>query len=98
MGKKVSDIAKREIVNNIVDNQGVPKAEALKIYDAVFGFVADSLKEGRSVYLTDIGRFRFQLKKARVSNLTGNVVPAHVRLQFLPNNVMKTAIKKLKKI
>ena len=56
---------KKELIENIAKEAGVPKSEAHKYFEAFEEVVTEALKAGEEVQITGFGKFSVRERKAR---------------------------------
>jgi DNA-binding protein HU-beta len=56
---------KKELIERIAEEAGVPKSEAQKHFEAFEEVVAEALKSGEEVQITGFGKFSVKERKAR---------------------------------
>jgi DNA-binding protein HU-beta len=87
---------KKELIEMIAEEAGVPKSEAQKHFEAFEEVVTEALKAGEEVQITGFGKFSVKERKAREGrnpqtgqkmNIAAQKVPA-----FSAGNALKEAI------
>ncbi len=87
---------KKELIERIAEEAGVPKSEAQKHFEAFEEVVTEALKAGEEVQITGFGKFSVKERKARESinpqtgqkmKIAAQKVPA-----FSAGNALKGAI------
>lgn len=82
-----------DIANTIADSNGLSKADARKIVDAVFTAIADSAAKGEEVSLNGFGKFKVKQSAAREGRnpSTGATIQiaASKKLAFTPAKAVK---------
>jgi DNA-binding protein HU-beta len=89
-------VKKKELIERIAEEAGVPKSEAQKHFEAFEEVVTEALKAGEEVQITGFGKFSVKERKARESinpqtgqkmKIAAQKVPA-----FSAGNALKGAI------
>jgi DNA-binding protein HU-beta len=95
-GTERSDMKKKELIERIAEEAGVPKSEAQKHFEAFEEVVTEALKAGEEVQITGFGKFSVKERKAREGRnpQTGQKmkIAAQKVLSFSAGNVLKEAV------
>ena len=90
-------MTKADIVNEIVQETGLDKNEALKAVEAFMNSIKGSLSKGQNVYLRGFGSFivkeRAEKTGRNISKNTTIIIPAHKIPSFKP---AKTFVEEVK--
>ncbi|MFC5355433.1 HU family DNA-binding protein [Azospirillum himalayense] len=88
---------KNDLVAHVADAVGLSKTDATKAVDAVFGSIADSLKNGEEVRLVGFGTFAVSERAASEGRnpRTGEkiAIPASKQPKFKPGKTLKDGLK-----
>jgi DNA-binding protein HU-beta len=87
---------KKELIERIAEEAGVPKSEAQKHFEAFEEVVTEALKAGEEVQITGFGKFSVRERKAREGRnpQTGQKmrIAAHKIPSFSAGNALKEAV------
>jgi DNA-binding protein HU-beta len=90
-------MTKADVVNEIVQETGLDKNEALKAVEAFMNSIKGSLSRGQNVYLRGFGSFivkeRAEKTGRNISKNTTIIIPAHKIPSFKP---AKTFVEEVK--
>ena len=90
-------MTKADVVNEIVQETGLDKNEALKAVEAFINSIKGSLSKGQNVYLRGFGSFivkeRAEKTGRNISKNTTIIIPAHKIPSFKP---AKTFVEEVK--
>ena len=90
-------MTKADVVNEIVQETGLDKYEALKAVEAFMNSIKGSLSKGQNVYLRGFGSFivkeRAEKTGRNISKNTTIIIPAHKIPSFKP---AKTFVEEVK--
>jgi DNA-binding protein HU-beta len=90
-------MTKADVVNEIVQETGLDKNEALKAVEAFMNSIKGSLSKGQNVYLRGFGSFivkeRAEKTGRNISKNTTIIIPAHKIPSFKP---AKTFVEEVK--
>jgi DNA-binding protein HU-beta len=90
-------MTKADVVNEIVQETGLDKNEALKAVEAFMNSIKNSLSKGQNVYLRGFGSFivkeRAEKTGRNISKNTTIIIPAHKIPSFKP---AKTFVEEVK--
>jgi DNA-binding protein HU-beta len=90
-------MTKADVVNEIVQETGLDKNEALKAVEAFMNSIKSSLSKGQNVYLRGFGSFivkeRAEKTGRNISKNTTIIIPAHKIPSFKP---AKTFVEEVK--
>ena len=90
-------MTKADVVNEIVQETGLDKNEALKAVEAFVNSIKGSLSKGQNVYLRGFGSFivkeRAEKTGRNISKNTTIIIPAHKIPSFKP---AKTFVEEVK--
>lgn len=82
-----------DIADKIAEGQGLTKADARKVVDAVFATIADSAVQGEEISLSGFGKFKVKESAAREGRnpATGATIQiaASKKLGFTPAKAVK---------
>jgi len=82
-----------DLANTIADAQGLSKADARKIVDAVFAAIADAAANGDEISLNGFGKFKVKASPAREGRNPANgatiQIAASKKLGFAPAKAIK---------
>lgn len=91
-------MTKAEIVNEISESTGIPKADALRTVEAFMDIIKKSLTNDENVYLRGFGSFivkkRAQKTARNISKKTTIIIPAHNIPAFKPAKSFNLSVKK----
>jgi len=87
---------KKSLVNLMAQEVGISKASAGRIYDAMMEGIANGLKNGEKVKLSDFGTFEVKQRAASTAHHPQtnekNQVPAKKVARFRPSQALKDAM------
>jgi len=90
-------MTKADLVNEIVEETGLDRLEALRAVEAFMNSIKGSLSSGKNVYLRGFGSFIVKKRKKKtgrnISKGTVVIIPAHNVPSFKP---AKTFVKEVK--
>lgn len=89
-------MTKKEIVDQLVNNEGIASSTANKAVTATINAIAGAISSGESVFLRGLGT----LKVREVAEKTGRnisknepvVIPAHLAVKFIPAAEVKSKL------
>lgn len=91
-------MTKADIVNEISQSTGIPKADALRTVEAFMDIIKTSLSNEENVYLRGFGSFivkkRAQKTARNISKKTTIIIPAHNIPAFKPAKTFNLSVKK----
>lgn len=91
-------MTKAEIVSEISESTGIPKADALRTVEAFMDIIKKSLSNDENVYLRGFGSFivkkRAQKTARNISKKTTIIIPAHNIPAFKPAKSFNLSVKK----
>jgi DNA-binding protein HU-beta len=91
-------MTKVELINAVAAKTGLTKKDSEKAVSAVFGTIADTLKEGEKVQLVGFGSFEVKKRAARVGRNPQTKeaveIPASVVPVFKAGKALKDAVAK----
>jgi nucleoid DNA-binding protein len=76
---------KQDIMKKWSDRVKVNKTALSFYWEQLMEVMYEELKQGNEVYLAGIGRFHFKKRPPMKSNLTGQFIPKHKKIDFLFN-------------
>jgi nucleoid DNA-binding protein len=82
---KPKQISKVAIVRELAKLADIPRVQASFIYDVINDITIRKIREGHDIILPNIGTLRLIPGRQMISNLTGQLIPAHKRLKFKVN-------------
>jgi len=89
-------MTKKDIIGKVARGESMRVADAERIVNAVFGYIADGLSSGQDVKIDTFGVFKAKTRAARTARnpATGGTVevPAKNVVQFKPAPVLKNYI------
>lgn len=84
---------KQELITIVAEQAGLPRGDAVRAVEAVFGTIADQLKRGQEVRLVGFGSFSVTRRKASTGRnpRTGEpmAIEASSQPKFRPGKVLK---------
>ena len=87
---------KKELIERIAEEAGVPKSEAQKHFEAFEEVVTEALKAGEEVQITGFGKFSVKERKAREGTNPQTGQKMKISAQKVPSfsagNALKEAI------
>jgi DNA-binding protein HU-beta len=87
---------RKELIERIAEEAGVPKSEAHKHFEAFEEVVTEALKAGEEIQITGFGKFSVRERKARegMNPQTGEKmkIPAQKVPAFRAGNALKEAV------
>jgi DNA-binding protein HU-beta len=87
---------KRELIERIAQEAGVPKSEAQKHFEAFEEVVTEALKAGEEVQITGFGKFSVKERKAREGRNPQTGQKMKISAQKVPSfsagNALKEAV------
>ena len=90
-------MTKADVVNEIVQETGLDKNEALKAVEAFMNSIKGSLSKGQNVYLRGFGSFivkeRAEKTGRNISKNTTIIIPAHKIPSFKPATTFVEEVK-----
>ena len=94
--RKEPTMKKKELIERIAEEAGVPKSEAQKHFEAFEEVVTEALKAGEEVQITGFGKFSVKERKAREGRnpRTGQkmIIAAQKVPAFSAGNALKEAL------
>jgi DNA-binding protein HU-beta/integration host factor subunit alpha len=97
----MSNLTKREIVNEIYAATGYPQKEIIAVVQMGLDHIVDALAEGRNVELRNIGVFQVKKRKARVGRNPKRpgsemIIPPRAVVKFKSGKMLNNLLKKIK--
>ena len=86
-------VFKTEMVKAVSKDTGISKEAVGFMYDSLMAMARKYLAEIRPVVLPGIGIFYHNPSKARMSNLTQEMIPPHKHLSFKPQEELAKEIR-----
>ena len=87
---------KKELIERIAEEAGVPKSEAQKHFEAFEEVVTEALKAGEEVQITGFGKFSVKERKAREGRNPQTGEKMEISAQKVPSfsagNALKEAV------
>ena len=91
-------VNKNVIVAEVAEELGIPKAQAGRAFDSIFGKIKDYVSEGEKVQIPMFGSFEARVRSARngVNPLTGAPmrIEEHLAPHFKASKVFKKEVNK----
>ena len=89
MSKEV--VLKKDIIEKVEKEFGISKNKANQIVTFVIETIANSLKKGKEVKLTNLGKFTIVEKPEMTKKIFGVVqtIPARKKVKFVPTKSLK---------
>lgn len=91
-------VNKNVIVAEVAEELGIPKAQAGRAFDSIFGKIKDHVSEGEKVQIPVFGSFEARIRSARngVNPLTGAPmrIEEHLAPHFKASKVFKKEVNK----
>ena len=95
-------MTKADLVNEIVEETGLDKLEALRAVEAFMNSIKSSLSNGENVYLRGFGSFIVKKRKKKtgrnISKGTVVIIPAHNIPSFKPAKTFVEEVKERVKV
>lgn len=92
-------MTKKEIVDQLVDREGINLSTACKAVTATVNAIADAIASGENVYLRGLGTFKIRVVAQKTArNIAKNeaiTVPAHLAVKFIPAAEVKSKLAKV---
>jgi len=89
-------MTKADIVENIYEKMGIPKKEAARAVETIFGTIKETLEAGENVKISGFGNFTVRQKRARRGRnpQTGEelVIAERKVITFKASNLLKELI------
>jgi DNA-binding protein HU-beta len=87
---------KKELIERIAEEAGVPKSEAQKLFEAFEEVLTQALKAGEEVQITGFGKFSVKERKAREGRNPQTGEKLKIRASRVPSfsagNALKEAV------
>jgi DNA-binding protein HU-beta len=91
-----TSVSKQDIVSSVAEEAGIPRAQATKAVDAVFGAIQQALQQKQEVRVLGFGTFATATRKATTGRnpRTGASIdiPASTSVRFKPGKGLKDAV------
>jgi DNA-binding protein HU-beta len=89
-------VKKKELIERIAEEAGVPKSEAQKYFETFEEVVTEALKAGEEVQITGFGKFSVKERKAREGTNPQTGQKMKIAVQKIPSfsagNALKEAV------
>ncbi len=97
----MSNLTKREIVNDIYAATGYPQKEIITVVQMSLDHIVDGLAAGRNVELRNIGVFQVKKRKARVGRNPKQpgsemIIPPRAVVKFKSGKMLNNLLKQIK--
>jgi nucleoid DNA-binding protein len=76
---------KRPFVKEVAEKTGITFEQALFVYDVIFDRMVNKLRDGCDFVFPGVGIIKMIDVPSTISHLTGQTIPPHKRIKFVPN-------------
>lgn len=92
-------MTKKELVDQLVNNEGIASSTANKAVTATVNAIAAAIASGENVYLRGLGTFKIRVVAEKTGrNISKNeplVIPEHRAVKFIPAAEVKSKLAKV---